>query len=146
MDSDRERIMAAIGPAIDLVNAQLRLLFLLEPYDTASDRLPYGTAAGVGEDAAAAAADAAGGAGAGAEGGGGGLQGYGADAQKPQQQEQQEQGEVSWVQEPFEAWLALPPEHPQYRWACMRAGALGVPWQRAGRRWMALLGKLAAFV
>ncbi len=126
MDSDRERIMAAIGPVIDLVNAQLRLLFLLEPYDTASGRLPYGTAAdGAGEDAAAAAAvEGAAGAGGGGAGVGIGVpQGNG----EQQQQEQREQGEASWVQEPFEEWLALPPEDPQYRWVRMERGAPGRP-------------------
>ncbi|GLC44249.1 WD repeat-containing protein 49 [Pleodorina starrii] len=34
--SDRDRILAAIGDKLDLVNAQLKLIFLLEPYDTVS--------------------------------------------------------------------------------------------------------------
>ncbi|GLC43211.1 WD repeat-containing protein 49 [Pleodorina starrii] len=36
VSSDRERILAAIGDELDLVNAQLKLIFLLEPYDTAT--------------------------------------------------------------------------------------------------------------
>ncbi|GLC68800.1 WD repeat-containing protein 49 [Pleodorina starrii] len=34
--SDRDRILATIGDRLDLVNAQLKLIFLLEPYDTVS--------------------------------------------------------------------------------------------------------------
>ncbi|KAG2489757.1 hypothetical protein HYH03_011709 [Edaphochlamys debaryana] len=34
VDTDRVRILGAIGEQLDLVNAQLKLIFLLEPYDT----------------------------------------------------------------------------------------------------------------
>lgn len=37
--ADRDRILDTIGEQLDLVNAQLKLLFLLEPYDTATAAL-----------------------------------------------------------------------------------------------------------
>ncbi|KAG2498324.1 hypothetical protein HYH03_003584 [Edaphochlamys debaryana] len=112
VDSDRERILGAIGDQLDLVNAQLKLLFLLEPYDTSA----------VGADLLLAAASAA------PTANGHGPHGPGGKAEAAPAARAHGGAEAvaveAWAREGVELWLDLPPEDSQYR-ALALVGPLG---------------------